>query len=418
MASSALPLKQLFAKNFDFTPSTRLSRDILVWRTLYENRDTHAEALNTPLLGVFRLKFLPKDSDALFDILSINRSDFTSIIAQSSINTDFIVASDPFNLLCCWAAHKFYTSNLPRNVREETCRAIFFMLLVKFFSSFVGHMLPHGARQDIMEATIDGLSDKFDIKHANTNTWKLIMMARAEELIDPRNIHFNALKTFSTDDRVTYLITDTQTRIRMKIKLVIKEYHETLKHGKRVAESEITEDNLDGEKVVKELKNGFDSMITSVSNRVLNINQFVRSEYVKIACAQSSALKGSGEHMLRELLIKFSTLATYQYQKHKQEEIDKQGNYRGYLVLIRNTIQRTYRACIMNKVKMTSKLDILSKTANLYSASRVNDPEILKVKASVDAFVEEAKISKREATNASLKIAFIVYLIILTFDLD
>lgn len=415
MAATVVPLKQLFTKNFNFTPSSKIAKELVRWMILYENRDTHAEALNTPLLGVFRLKFVPKDADALFDILEINRSEFTSIIEQSSINTDFIVASDPFNLLTMWSAHKFYTSSLPKNVREEACTALFYMLLVKFFSSFVGHMFPHGARQDVMEATIDGLSDKFDIKHANTNTWKLVMMDRAHELLDPKNIHFSTLKSFSTDERVTYVITDTQTRIRTKIKLVVQEYHETLKKGVAIRESEIVEDDIEGNKVIKELKNNFDTMITSVANRVLNINQFVRSDYIKIACAKSANVT---DDMLRQLLIKFSTLATYQYRKHKQEDIDKTGNYRGYLVLIRNMIQRTYRSCIMEKVNMNSKLAILDKTCNLYRSSRVNDEEILKVKASVDAFVEESKVSRREATNASLKILFIVYIILLSFDLD
>ena len=72
----------------------------------------------------------------------------------------------------------------------------------------------------------------------------------------------------------------------------------------------------------------------------------------------------------------------------------------------------------MKKVKMTSKLAILQEVINLYKASRVSDPEILKVKESVEAFVLDTKMSSRDSTRASLKIAFIIYLMLLTFDLD
>lgn len=415
MAASVTPLKQLFSSHCDFDPTLKLAKEIIKWRTLYENRDTHADALNTPLLGVFRLKFLPKDSDALFGILGINKTDFATVIKQSSVNTDFIVASDPYNLLITWACYKFFNSNLPRNIKEEVCISLFFMLLVKFFSSFVGHMLPHGATQEVMEATIDSLSDKYDIRHKETCTWKLVMLARAKELIAQNNIHFVVLKSYTPDNRVTYLLTDTQTRLRTKLKWIIQEYHKMKEKGRAILSTSMTTDDANGEKIIREMKNNYDTMITSVTNKCLNINQFIKTDYVKIACAKSANVEPD---KLRQLLVKFSALATLQYQKHKQEEIDKLGNYRGYQILIRNLIQRTYRACIVDKVNLKSKLAILEKACNLYRSSRVNDQEILKIKASVDAMVADADISRREATNASLKISFIVYIMLMTFDTD
>lgn len=416
MSTNVTPLKQLFAAKHDFVPTTKMARDIARWRTLFETRGEHPEVLNTPLLAVNKMRFLPKDADALFDIIGISVSEFTETIEHSSINTDYIVASNPYNLAIVWAVHKFYNSNLPRNVREDTCVTLFFMLLVKFFSSVVGHLFPHGADKAIMEATIDSLSDKYDIKHKDTNTWKLLMLARAKELIQTNNIHFNTIKTFMDDTRVTYVLTDTQTRLRTKLVNVSLEYYRLHAEGKAIRDSELTDDDKEsGDKRIKELVNNFDAMTTSVTNRALNVNQFVKNDYLKLSCKQTSNVK---VEMLRELLYKFSTLATYQYQNHKSEEIDKQGNYKGYVILIKNLIQRTYRACIMDKVNLKSKIAILMKTSNLYRSSRISDPEILKIKSSVDAFVADSKISKRESTLASLKIAFIVYIILLTFDLD
>lgn len=416
MAAPTPPLKQLFTKFCDFVPTRELARQINIWRIKYETRDSHAEALNTPLLGVFKIKFMPKDSQALFDILGVDRSSMQEAIKSSTVNKNFIVASDSYNQLIVWAAHKFFNSNLPLSVREQACTDLFFMLLCKFFSGLVGHWLPYGANPEIMEATINGLSDKFDIKHKETCTWKLIMLARAAELLNSSNIHFKTLKTFLPDEKVTYIITDTETRIRTKIRLIIQEYHETRKQGKTIKDTTLIGEDLEGEKIVKELKSNFDTMITSVTNKVMNLNQFIKADFIAISCKMAANVKPD---MMRALLMKFCVLSTYQYQKHKQDEIDKAGIYRGYYVLIKNVIQATYRACIMDKqVKLNSKLSILNKAVNLYKSSRISDPAVLAVKSSVDAFVIESKISSREATNASLKIAFILYLILMTFDVD
>ncbi|MBO7627643.1 MAG: hypothetical protein J6S93_08835, partial [Paludibacteraceae bacterium] len=303
---------------------------------------------------------------------------------------------------------------LPKMVRDETCVSLFMMMLIRFFSSFVGHMLPHTVNREIMEATIDGLSDKYDIKHAETSTWKLVMLARANELVSSNNIHSNTIKTFVNDSKIVYAITDTQTRIRTTLKLVIIEFHRVRESGGIIKDTEIME-TIGETTEIKGLENNYDNMINSVCNRILNINQFVRNDFISLVCKKTANVKAD---MFRELLMKFSTLATYQYSKHKQDDVDTQGRYRGYHILIRNLIQRTYRACIVKKVKMTSKLAILEEVTNLYKASRISDPEILKIKESVEAFVNESKISSRDSTKASLKIALILYIILLTFDLD
>ena len=414
--ASVPPLKQLFTKNFDFEPSLAMAREISRWRILYENRDQHAEALNTPLLAVHRIKFMPKDSDALFDIVGASRSEFVEVIRQSSINNDFIVSSDPYNLLTMWVVYKFFNSNLAQTVRMKVCEDVLFMLLVKFFSSLVGHWFPYAPRKDIMEATIDSLSDKFDIKKKETCTWKLVLEARAKELLDPKNIHYSTIKTFIPDLKVTYVLTDTQTRMRTKLRLIVQAFHEMKAKGGAIVDSSIMEDDKEsGDIRVKDIENNFDTMIVSVSNRILNVNQFVRSDFIKVACAKTAQ---TDPGMMRNALVRISTIASYQYKKHKQEDIDKNGNYAGYLVLVRNLIQAVYRQCVLDKVNLRSKLAILDKATNLFKSSRVAEPSIVKVKSSVERLIIETGVTRRPATVASLKIAVAIYLILLTFDLD
>ena len=416
MALAKQPLKELFEKYIDFTPTAVIARNISRWRILYETRDKHAEALNTPLLGINKLRFLPNDANALFDIVGVDPEAAELAIKNSSINNEFIVASNSFNLLVTWVAYKFMNSNLPKNVKEQTCIDVFYMLMLKFFSSLVNHWFPHTPKKEIMEATIESLSDKFDIKKEGTNTWKLVMLARANELVSSSNIHFNTLKTYKPDEKVTYILTDTQTRLRTKIKLVVLAFHEVHKKGGAVTESSIMEDDKEsGEQRVKDIENNFGSMISSVANKALNINQFIRTDFVKVAASKAANVDTS---MLKNVLIRFSTTATYQYKKQQQELVDSAGNYKGYLILIRNLIQTVYRQCVLDKINLRHKLAILEKASNMFKASRIIDQDIIRLRNSVERIVVESGVSRRPATIASLKIAFSLYIILLTFDLD
>lgn len=414
-SASVPPLKTLFSK-FVFKIDNKLVNDILRWRRVYEVQ--YPSALNTPLLGVDFARFFPRNTQALFDILKINREEFKRAIKQSSIDESFRVASDEFNLLVVWAAHCFTESTaISRSMKDNVIQTLFFMLMVKFFTSVVAHFFPYTATRAIMEATIDNLTDKFDIKHSETNTWKLAIDKRAELMADTSsaNIHYDTLRTFMPDKKVTYIITDLQTRIRSKVRAIAELYYKAVKEGAAVVDSTLTGEDKDGEKTIKELQNSYDAMIESICNKVLNAQQFIRQDYIKVCCALCANVKPD---MVRIVLMQFSALATAQYRKGKGDDMDKTGKlFYGYHILITNLIQRTYRACIVDKIPL-KRLYILKKAMNLYRSSRVNDPIVMKVKDSISKFIIDTRVSSREATNSSLKIALILYLILMSFDID
>ena len=417
VSTSALPLKQLFSK-FAFKIDSRLANQIVRWRQLYENRDTHPEALNTPLLACANIGFFPKDQHALFDLVGIDRDDFNKAIKMSDIPPEFNVAANDFNLLCTWVGHCFMTTTaISRSLKDQVVISVFTMLMYKFFSGVVKHMFPYKAQRAIMEATIDNLTDKFDIKHSDTNTWKLVIKKRAELLVESgsANIHYVGLTQYSPDKKITYILTDLQTRIRTKVGLIAERYYEAVKNGNIILDTTLVGTDKEGNKTIKELQNSYDAMIESICNRALNAQQFINADYIKVVCALCSNIR---PEMMRTVLMLFSSLATEQYRKGKGDMLDKTGRFFvGYHILISNLIQRTYRACILDKVQL-KRIPILKKAMNLYRSSRVSDPIIVKIKDSVSYFVEGTKLSSREATNASLKIGFIMYIILLSFDID
>ena len=417
MANVQLSLKQLCMQRFNITITKRMIDQLVRVCTLYEVRDDHVEALNSPMLGVNKIHFFDKDQRAVFDVFEVDRNDFAKMIQQSGLNKDFKVSSDVYNVFTVYMAHCIMKSSLPKSIQEEGCFALWKMLQYKFFSSIVNHMLPYKPNPDVMQATLDGLSAKFDIVNKETNTWKLVMEARARELCQKEgNIHYHSILNFTPDQKVVYVLSDVQTRLRTKIKLVVQEYYKTLEEGKRIASTTMTTDDLEGEKIVKELTGSLDNMIAVICNKALNANQFIRNDVVRIV---SKLVPNIRPDMMRTLLMFFSNQSVVQYQKHKQDEIDKTGRYLiGYHILITEIIQRSYRLCILEKVNMKSRLAILDKVRNTFRSSRVNDPDILRIKDSVEHLVEIAKVTSRDSTKASLKIAFILYIILLTFDYD
>lgn len=417
MANVQLSLKQLCMQRFNITITKRMIDQLVRVCTLYEVRDDHVEALNSPMLGVNKIHFFDKDQRAVFDVFEVDRNDFAKMIQQSGLNKDFKVSSDVYNVFTVYMAHCIMKSSLPKSVQEDGCFALWKMLQYKFFSSIVNHMLPYKPNPDVMQATLDGLSAKFDIVNKETNTWKLVMEARARELCQKEgNIHYHSILNFTPDQKVVYVLSDVQTRLRTKIKLVVQEYYKTLEEGKRIASTTMTTDDLEGEKIVKELTGSLDNMIAVICNKSLNANQFIRNDVVRIV---SKLVPNIRPDMMRTLLMFFSNQSVVQYQKHKQDEIDKTGRYLiGYHIMITEIIQRSYRLCILEKVNMKSRLAILDKVRNTFRSSRVNDPDILRIKDSVEHLVEIAKVTSRDSTKASLKIAFILYIILLTFDYD
>jgi hypothetical protein len=123
--------------------------------------------------------------------------------------------------------------------------------------------------------------------------------------------------------------------------------------------------------------------------------------------------------VVREILTIFSAVATAQYKARTGDEIktdkNKQPIYVGYRVLIQELIQKTYRRCAQVGCDMKSNLQILEKTRDAYRASRLLDQDIIIIKNSVDYFISENTKYTREATQVTVRTAFVLYMIIQSF---
>lgn len=102
-----------------------------------------------------------------------------------------------------------------------------------------------------MLATINSLNRRFDI--IVYGTWRKTIEMRSRDLIDPdpnKNIHAETIKTAVPDNLVTYVVTDTQTRIRSKIGTISSIYYDYHRDGIKINSSAATTTDPEGEKIL------------------------------------------------------------------------------------------------------------------------------------------------------------------------
>lgn len=409
-------IKQLLIENFSVPINNVKANAMIRYVTQYEIRGDNMQAFNTPLLAVHKAYFLPKDADSVFDIFDVYKADFNKVIKQCpGINTSFNVTGNDFNLLVIWLCYLIIKSSLTAKLKIDTQTALLKLLHYKFFTGKVATMFKHGANEGVMQYTIDNLSAKCDIKHEETNTWRLLIEDHVAKLIDKTSIHYNTFQNFSPDQAVVYILSDAHTRLSTKIINVAEEYYKNHAAGKTIGTTSLIGTGDEGEKVLQDLKATLDNCIINVQNSVLNLNTFLNFNDIRLA----AGLANTRPEILREVLTTFSAVATDQYKAQLGDKtlIDKQKNtiYVGYRILISELIQKTYRRCAQIGCDMKSNVQILQKTRDAYRASRILDPDILQIKNSVDYFIQENTKYVRENTCVSARTAFILYLMIQSF---
>lgn len=408
-------LLEKFSESFPIEINAPHVQQFIMLMYAFETRQKHASALNSPYLGLEQMFFTTQDTNNLFDIFNVAIADVKKVIRQCpSVNTSFKVASDPYNLFTTYLLHKTFNSKeLNEEARLAMLMALSKMLHYKFFTSFVNHEFKHGANKAIMEATINGLSEKFDI--IKYGTWKCVIENRCEDLINKTSIHYNTISKYDDDKAIMYLVTDVQTRIRNKIKIIVTEYYNVRSKGNVMTNTKLGTE-IDGEKLIMDQVSTYDTMITNISNQVLNINQWLDNNYISIVVGMYNNLNTG---LVKQMLTSFSQKASLQSRKQlldKTTKKDGQVVYEGSRVLIKYILQKTYRACIQSKVNMKNKLDILTKSKNLYASSRIADPDIVAIKQSVAYMLDDCITVTREATISSLRLSLITYIMLKSFE--
>lgn len=410
-------LYQSFHETCHPTISLRMLQDLERFTLSYEVRDNNPLAFNTPLLAVHRAYWFPKDADYVFAIFGIDKNLFIQGIKNCpSVDKNFNVASNEFNILIIWLIYLLrHTSAISQTIRYNACIHLLKLLHYKFFCGKVAMQFQYGAKESVMQYTIDNLTAKSDIKNPETDTWKKLIQKHCVMTMEPGSIYQKVFNTFTDDQAVTKAVTDIHTRLCRKIVIIAEAYYENNKKGLGYGTSNImTDDPETGGKVLADLAATLDIVVSRVNSAILNLNEFIDMGLVETAARLASSIRKDN---VVDMLTLFSTVATQQVQKRETRLVvnDKQNTpvYVGYALLIEELIQKTFRrATLMLGKRANEDVLVLESTKNTYTASRVIDRDIGIIKNSVDVFMQKTKYT-RQGTLVSLRVAFVLYIMML-----
>lgn len=375
----------------------------------FETRGSHVLAFGQ-LLGVYPAAFKDDDRLAFFDLFGVREDEVKRMVKSiPSINNDFKVASDPFNLLAVWILHLSHAMIKNPKVRDQFMLNVAKYLHYRFFTSLVNNFFPHMANEKIMAATIDRLTRKYDI--VVFGTWKKLIEARCKSLLDRSSIHYRSIEKADDDDKYLYVVTDTQTRIRDRVKNIVNVYYDTRAKGGEVkSRAAVTE--IDGEKVLIHTSSALDTMVSSVFADASNVRVFVDPQIIRSISQQFPTISTSA---LRQTLTAISAMIKQQSLTKELDIPIVQRKDRtitvGIRVLLRDIIQSAFRYCIRNRIPLDNKAEVYIRIKNVFSSSRISDESITGVKDRMVFLIDDVTDTSRESTKSSLRLAVIMYVI-------
>lgn len=422
-------LKTTLSKEFplEITPSHIRAIEELKYH--WEHKNQHWNALNTPLLGVTKIVFTDSDQKMFFDIFHINREEFKEAYHKSkavfyvkykdesdSVGKEQLkkVGSDPFNGFVTYLCHCISISQLPETLKINGISNVISLMQYKFFTSVISNAFQYPANEDVMQYTIEHLSALFTIRQPETSTWYLLMKEKALEIYKPKAIHYDTIRKYDDDDKIVYIITDIQTKIRKFLINVIRVYHTNHQENKKIITTSAVS-TIDGNKVIQSINSSFQNVIGNVVSDAININRFIDRNLVTLTASLNQKLSNES---VNKMLIAFSTVAAEQYKSGKADLTVHKNNdtlYIGYRSLLSAIIQKSLRFCVINGVNMQSKKDILIKIKFAFTSSKINNQDVSDIKESISKFIEDNKVTSNISLIPALRISFVLYIIMLSF---
>lgn len=365
-------------------------------------------------------KFADNVRKKLFNPLSsmtfgISNSEMKQVIKEiPTIDDNFVVASDPFNVFTIWVTYNILNSKLDGKLKYQAAQATILLLHYKFFTSLVNYRFKYPANEAAMITTYEAISNKFDIKVLGT--WKRVMEKGADDAIDPSGIHGKTWTTFDNDLKIIYIITDIQSRLRSKINLFYEAYMQVKSEGDLIGSYDTVGTDTEGQKQIMANEYGIDIAVSSVYQDCMSVSRIVDIKAMRLAVALFSSIRLD---QLKQLVIAFSEECVKLAKLGADDKIIKNKEtgaelFIGGHILIQSIIQQSYRYCRNNNIDIAIPSKFIRGVKDVYTSSRINEPGILRVRDSVLYYVTTLQGSTRESTVTALKAAFIIYIVLLS----
>jgi hypothetical protein len=404
----SVTLKEVFDACFEYIEFDKdLVKRIYKYQIGYVNQSNeYLDFYGGNLLGVHAIRFKDSDISRFFDdVIDVDYLELqASLKYVTTINHNFKISSDAFNLTTMYIMHRLLNAKLDPKLIQAGIYDTALIFFYRCIAALISDYFRYPAEKKISQAAYAALTNKFLIK--KLGSWHKFMDYRANELIDPKGLHLKALHTFDKDDKIVYAINDSQGRIRDVVKSYYSKIVEVRDNKSWTETTSSTIIDVDGEVVLKDRTTSADSYITYLRNIIIDKPSFINAEMVAVIAGMGNMVTGS---LINETLKWMSD--NYRVKEHHDlidEFITKTIMHSLYLIIYNmNTKHKKDYAYILNSLKF------------LYLSTRSRDPDLEIVRDLGYQVMDKAtkkNISKHMKVSLRLSIVLYITLRVLVKD--
>ena len=395
-------VKRVFDENCDNVKfDAKLAKKFADYVISFVNKNEESMAFfGGNLMGVQIVRFTNQDKDKWFnDVLEIDEFLLDEKISElPTINGEWHVSSDLFNLSAVWCIHRFLNSPLLNDKQKEQAMLdIALSLNIKFLTSILYNVFKYPADPEIAAATYAQLSYKFAIKqHGN---WYAMLVARCQDFLDEKSIHYRTLKKLNSDLDIIYTINDAQGRIKDIVKNLFRELVKVKSQGLRIKTTSTLSLDQEGEEIVKDKTKNLLGYTRYIHSIIADKDSFIKNELVDI-------ITNVMHTMPPKLLIQTLEYMSTNYRHMGSEDIEE-------LVTLTLTHSFSYLNNNRNLLKETNDIAALvSRLRGVYMSSRSNEIDLIQMRKKAEKIIKLATKNKNDNTIASVRTGVLLFIVL------
>lgn len=381
----------------------RFCKALYQYQIWYINHNKeHLEFFGGNLLGVHIVRFKDKDVRKFFDeVLDVDYELVHRRIRQvTSINHDFKISSDIFNLTCMYVIHRLMNAEgLSDKNRHNAMQDQALIFFYRCMAAWLSDKITYPVDPKLAQAVYANLSNKFLIK--KLGSWHKVMMYRAQDLIKKKGLHYDKLLSFGEDEEIVKVLNDSQGRIRDYLKNYYTEFKQAHAGGERIGTTSSTMIDLEGEETIKEKTRSTERYVAEVRSLISDSNGFIRDELVRLIVKLNS-------NSSQRIIVNTLSWMVGNYGGKHNKLIDE--------FISKTIIQSSY--FIDTNIEASRRKDIghvLIQLKNLYLSTRSTDNDLLEIRVLGEKILKHANGEVSKGLMLSTRTAIILYITLLTF---
>lgn len=333
----------------------------------------YMEFFGSPYLGLHKITFTTGDRNQWFtDIFDVDEEELKENLHNcKAINKDWSVVGDAFNLTIPYLLYRIHKSTLDAKTKHQAMVDVVSMYHYKCLTSIIHNDYPFQARREVAIETYNRLSLKYDIRRYGS--WKKLIQARAEYILDPKTgIHYEAFTKMEDDKKIVYMVGDIQNRLRRAINDINKVFHD-VKNKTNIVKLDNAKVNLGDELSLKSVSKEITQYAMYLERILTEQTSFYKDELITYV---TESLEGVPRDKVAFVVQRFPAL----YNNPKKPK---------YKEFADAVLTHLFEYLHANNIQKTNLYDVLNKMRGAYGAPRSKNDTVKVIRNVGDELVKE-----------------------------